>query len=114
VDRIMQYVRELRPSEDEQAQIELAVQEAVANAVVHGCAADRSQSVHCTVMAEADGSLTISVHDPGPGFDAGSLTSPFSEDGLASSHGRGILMIRQLMDEVSFAHNGAELIMRKR
>jgi serine/threonine-protein kinase RsbW len=56
----------------------------------------------------------IVVRDPGPGFRPDSLPNPVVGENLFSSHGRGIYMINQLMDEVSFRRGGTEIHMRKR
>src|SRR5580704_11632573 len=55
--------------EDEVMRVELALQEALANAVRHGCRNDPSKKVLCCVTLNAAGELVIVVRDPGPGFD---------------------------------------------
>ena len=99
--------------EDKQLQTELAVQEAVANAVLHGCGGDPSKTVRCQVSRDAEGRVLIVVSDPGPGFDISSLPDPRLEENLHRDHGRGIYLIRQLMDEVEFQRNGSEIRMWK-
>jgi serine/threonine-protein kinase RsbW len=55
----------------------------------------------------------IVVRDPGQGFKASEVPNPLATENLESNHGRGIYLINQLMDEVSFERNGAEIRMRK-
>jgi serine/threonine-protein kinase RsbW len=54
------------------------------------------------------------VRDPGTGFDPEKIPSPLVGDNLYASHGRGIYLINQLMDEVQFKRGGTEIWMRKR
>jgi serine/threonine-protein kinase RsbW len=55
----------------------------------------------------------IVVRDPGAGFSPSEVPNPLAAENLHSHHGRGIYLINQLMDEVSFDRNGAEIRMRK-
>lgn len=113
VERIMAIAGELRFPEEKQAEIGLALQEALANAVIHGCKRDRSKTVYCWVAADPSGNLVIVVRDSGPGFDPAAIPKPNVGEQLYADHGRGIFMIGRLMDEVRFAREGTELHMRK-
>ncbi len=95
-------------------EIELALQEALANAIRHGCHGDPTKLVQCCVTYGDTGDLLIVVRDPGPGFDVNSVTNPLDEANMLKPHGRGIFLMNQLMDEVRFADGGRELQMRKR
>ncbi len=57
--------------------------------------------------------VVIVVRDPGAGYTASAVPNPLAAENLHSDHGRGIYLINQLMDEVSFERNGAEIRMRK-
>jgi len=57
--------------------------------------------------------MLIVVRDPGPGFDPKNLPSPIDGREIFSTHGRGIYLINQLMDEVRLLRGGAEIHMRK-
>lgn len=92
--------------------VSLAVQEALANAVVHGSGRDRHKTVECWIARGQKGILIV-VRDSGAGFDPNAIPNPLSEQHLSADHGRGIHMIRQLMDDVHFQRNGAEIHMRK-
>ena len=113
VDRIMTLVRDMGCAEGVEHEIELAVQEAIANAVVHGCEGDPERSVQVTVGCDQDRGMIIMVRDPGTGFDPESIPSPLVGENLYASHGRGIYLINQLMDEVRFEKGGTEIWMRK-
>ena len=99
--------------EDKLMQIELALQEALANAIRHGCKGDPSKQVQCCVSCDDSGEVLIVVRDPGPGFDPAAVPHPLEKQNLLKSSGRGIFLINELMDEVTFADRGRELAMRK-
>lgn len=103
----------LQISEDKQHQILLAVQEALANAVVHGCRNDASKEVCCHMEWYSDGRILIVVIDPGDGFLPEEVADPVHPDNLFADHGRGLYLIRELMDEVSFHDKGNEIRMWK-
>jgi anti-sigma regulatory factor (Ser/Thr protein kinase) len=103
-------LREL--DESKQMELALALQEALANAVVHGSGRDPSKTVECWV-AHGCGGILVVVRDSGPGFSPEGVPDPLGEQQLGSDHGRGLHMIRQLMDDVHFLRNGAEIHMRK-
>ena len=100
-------------SEDEQFAIETALREALANAILHGAKSDPSKKVFGSLQLEPAGALSINIRDPGRGFDPSHVPDPLHRDNLSSDHGRGLYLIRQLMDEVHFVHGGREIQMRK-
>jgi serine/threonine-protein kinase RsbW len=114
VRSIMKLVREMKCADGREDDIELALSEALANAVVHGAASDPSKIVECDVACDEEHGMLIVVRDPGPGFDPAKLSDPSSGENIYASHGRGIYLINQLMDEVQFRKNGAEIHMIKR
>lgn len=113
VDGVMQIAREMKCTQGNEFQIELALREALANAIVHGCKNDASKKVECCVACTESSDVVILVRDPGEGFIPSALPNPLAAENLHSTHGRGIYLINQLMDEVSFERNGAEIRMRK-
>ncbi len=114
VEQIMQAVREMKSVNGKEDAIELSLQEALANAVVHGAKEDPTKVVECLVAYEEQRGILIIVRDPGPGFDPGKIPSCTVGENLYSNHGRGIFLINQLMDEVQFRKNGTEIHMVKR
>lgn len=114
VEQVMQAVREMKCVNGKEDAIELALQEALANAVVHGAKEDPSKTVECLVACDEQRGILIIVRDPGPGFDPGAIPSCTMGENLFSNHGRGIFLINQLMDEVKFHKNGTEIHMVKR
>jgi serine/threonine-protein kinase RsbW len=113
VSWIMRFVGELEYATGKEFEIEMALREALANAVLHGCGEDPSKKVECTVTGDRDEGITIVVRDPGNGFDPAALPSPTEDANLHAEHGRGILLITKLMDEVKHEQNGSVIRMRK-
>ena|SRR5271157_1360690 len=114
VQSVMKVVREMKCADGREDEIELALSEALANAVVHGASADPAKIVECDVACDQEHGMLIVVRDPGPGFDPSRLANPCVGENIYSSHGRGIYLINQLMDEVQFHKNGTEIRMIKR
>ncbi len=114
VDRTLESVREMGCAREDEINVETALREALANAIVHGCRHDANKSVQVSVMCEPDRGILVVVRDPGPGFSPESLPNPVIGKNLYSSHGRGIYMITRFMDEVYFDRGGTEIYMRKR
>ena len=114
VRSVMNVVREMGCAAGSEDDIELALAEALANAVVHGAKNDPSKVVECDVARNEQGALVIVVRDPGPGFDPSTIANPCVGENIYSNHGRGIFLINQLMDEVRFHKNGTEIHMIKK
>jgi len=114
VRSVMEVVRETKCASGREDDIELALTEALANAVVHGAGADPSKVVECDVACDQAQGMLIVVRDPGPGFDPRNIPDPCQGKNIYSHHGRGIFLINQLMDAVQFHKNGTEIHMIKR
>jgi serine/threonine-protein kinase RsbW len=114
VAQIMESVCAMKCAEGKEEAIELALQEALANAVVHGAKEDPSKIVECVVACDEQRGILIIVRDPGQGFDPQAIPACTMGENLFSNHGRGIFLINQLMDEVQFHKNGTEIHMVKR
>ena len=112
-DAISECLVRLKVSEEKQLEIGLAVQEALSNAVVHGCKKDASKEIHCRLQCDPLGRIAIIVTDPGPGFSPELVSDPRQGENVYADHGRGVYLIRQLMDEVHFENSGNEIRMWK-
>jgi len=110
---IMQIIKEMKCGAGKELDIELALHEALANAVIHGCRKDPSKEVEVCVSCDQSRGLLIVVRNPGPGFDPASIPNPTIGQNVFSEHGRGIYLVNQLMDEVHFERGGTEIHMRK-
>ncbi len=105
VKAVDQFVAEVATSagfdQDSALDIQIAVHDAVLNAVVHGNGQDESRRVRLEVVPSV-GALGVLVEDEGLGFDPGDVPDPLSSQNVCKGHGRGILFMRSLMDEVRF------------
>ena len=86
-------------SEDEVMSIAMAVREAVVNAVLHGNAYDPAKKVTLALEQNQEG-LVITIRDQGRGLDLDSVPNPVDPENLLKQSGRGIFLMRSLMDEV--------------
>ena len=113
VDQVMAFIARFRNSDGSELNIEMALREALANAVVHGNRQDLRKSVYVACRCSTDGEVAITVEDEGPGFDAESVADPTTAENRQLTQGRGIYLMRMLMDEVRFAQGGTIVYMRK-
>jgi serine/threonine-protein kinase RsbW len=100
--------------EDERFHVTMAVREAAVNAVLHGNEYDPGRKI--AVGLENTGkSLVFTIADQGNGFIPDEVPDPLAPENLMRGTGRGIFLIRQLMDEVHFRqlHPGTELTLVK-
>ena len=114
VDMVMSFVSKFRKGDGSEANIEIALHEALTNAVVHGSHEDPNKRVYLLCRCNIDGEVSITIRDQGQGFESRGITDPTTSENLLSTHGRGIYLMRTLMDEVSFDEGGAVVRMRKK
>jgi serine/threonine-protein kinase RsbW len=113
VDRVLELAERVQCSSNKELEVETALREALANAILHGCKGDVTKKVECCVACDEGRGILIVVRDPGTGFDPESLPSPVIGQNIFSAGGRGIYLINELMDEVRFERGGTEIHMRK-
>jgi serine/threonine-protein kinase RsbW len=113
VEQLMRFIASFRNSDGSELDIEMALREALANAIVHGNQQDPRKAVYVACRCTTDGEVSITVEDEGPGFDADSLVDPTSQENRLLTHGRGIYLMKTLMDEVCFEQGGAVVYMHK-
>ncbi|HKP85433.1 MAG TPA: ATP-binding protein [Blastocatellia bacterium] len=102
-------------NEDDASWIELAVHEAVINAITHGNKNADDKQVEVRFVTEHD-TLTVFVRDYGAGFDPAHLPDPTNSANLLNPSGRGIFYMRTFMDEVehSLHPEGGSLVRMKK
>ncbi len=113
VENIMKFAGEMECGCGKEFEVETALREALANAIIHGARSDASRRVEICVACDESRGMLIVVRDPGNGFDPASLPNPLHGENVYAGHGRGIYLINQLMDEVRFEKGGTEIHMRK-
>ena len=117
VDEFMRFVRffveQCGTAKEAEEGIEIAISEALANAMIHGNHENQEKQVHIVCRCSMDGEVLISVRDEGEGFDSRAVPDPTEAQRLLLTHGRGLHLMKALMDEVSFEENGTVVRMRK-
>lgn len=99
-------------SQEEVFNIKLALQEAMVNAVKHGNKSDPHLSVVAKVEANTQ-RVVIEIVNEGEGFDAARIPDPTRSENLLKTSGRGLFLIRKLMDEVVYFDCGRGIRMIK-
>jgi len=87
--------------EDTRHWVDVAVREAVANAIKHGNAQDPGKQVHVDLFREGD-EVVIQVEDEGAGFDPEQLRNPLAPENLLKPNGRGIFYMKSFMDDIHY------------
>jgi serine/threonine-protein kinase RsbW len=111
---ILQGLRRTRCPCGDLDEIRLALREALNNAVKHGSALDPSKKVHVHCRCDAEQGFWISIRDEGRGFNPEVVPDPTAPENLERFSGRGLYMIRELMDQVEFYDHGREIQMSRR
>lgn len=114
VEQLMRFISRFRMAGGNDVEIEVALREALVNAIVHGNEEDPNKFVYVKCRCTRDGEVSITVEDEGNGFEHETVPDPTSPDNRLRSNGRGIHLIRMLMDEADFEQSGSVLHMRKR
>ncbi|HEX4542804.1 MAG TPA: ATP-binding protein [Candidatus Acidoferrum sp.] len=113
VDRLMWLIEGSHCVTGEEPAVELALREALNNAVVHGNGMDAHKLVHVRCRCELRNGISLTISDQGQGFDPNVIPDALAVENLEAEHGRGIHVMKMAMDEVSFERGGAEVHMRK-
>ena len=93
--------------------IRLALEEALINAVKHGNKFDKAKKITVTADVGAE-RAAITVADEGVGFNPAAIPDPTADENLEKPCGRGIMLMRAYMDEVSYNERGNEVRLVKR
>lgn len=111
--RILSGIERYRLDEGRLFDIRLCIEEAVRNAMVHGNHDDAKRMVKATYWV-ASGELSIEIEDEGPGFDHAGVADPTTEPHILKGSGRGVYLIKKLMDRVEYNNKGNKVLMVKR
>ena len=104
-------ISDLKLSEEQKNNVELAVAEAAANCILHGNKNDETKKVYIKILI-SDDQLDISFKDEGNGFNPDEVPDPTVPENILKGSGRGIHIMRSLVDDLkyNFSNNGTELI----
>jgi serine/threonine-protein kinase RsbW len=113
VDRLMRLIAGSQCVPGREFDVELALREALGNAVVHGNQEDPKKKVHIRCRCGPGKGISIIVTDQGKGFDFEKVRANGVTADPAAAHGHGIQLIEAYMDDVHFTEHGSEVHMRK-
>ena len=113
VERLMRLIEGSHCITGEESAVELALREALNNAIIHGNRLDARKLVHVRCRCKVGEGISLVVSDQGQGFDPLTVPDPLAVENLGKDRGRGIYLMRLAMDEVSFEQRGAEVHMFK-
>jgi serine/threonine-protein kinase RsbW len=114
VEQLMRFIARFRLADGSEWDIETALREALANAIVHGNQQDAHKCVYVACRCTTDGEVSITVQDEGSGFENGTVPDPTGPGNRLLTYGRGIYLMRTMMDEVRFEQGRAFVFMRKK
>ena len=114
VERILRFVARAELSPERRDDLAVALAEALSNAAVHGHGLDSRRTVRVAV-AVSPGCAVVEVSDSGGGFDSGAAPDPTDPSRHLIPRGRGIFLMRRLVDEVAYnaAGNTVRLTVRQ-
>jgi serine/threonine-protein kinase RsbW len=93
--------------------VNLAVEEALVNAIKHGNQEEPSKQVHVEFRLNDEG-FFVRIADEGEGFDPTEVPDPTADENLDRPGGRGIMLMRNFMSRVEYNSLGNEVVMEKR
>ncbi len=102
-------------SEEDRDSLAIAVTEVGNNAIIHGNKRDPNKQVHLNITV-SEGEICVIIRDEGVGFNPDTLSNPLDPENLLRESGRGVFIVRSLMDEVNFdfSRGGTEITLIKR
>ena len=105
---------EMNLIDEESDNLAISVSEAVANAIIHGNKLDKNKKVNISIFVKNNG-VTVKVKDQGSGFEPKKLKNPIHPENISKEFGRGVFILRNLMDTVdfNFTKSGTEVIFSK-
>lgn len=112
IDTVMRQLEETGWSGKECFAINLALEEALVNAVQHGNKSDPAKTVHVSCRL-TDDRFYCRVEDEGEGFNPDDVPDPTDEDHIMIASGRGVLLIRNFVSRVKWNERGNVLELEK-
>ncbi len=114
IERIMESIAAMPGFHGSLEEIKLALTEAVANAIIHGNKRNPDKKVEVYGICEDGQKLVLTITDQGEGFDPATVPDPTTADKLSRGGGRGIFLIRELMDHMEYRKGGRQMVISKR
>ncbi len=95
------FCKDINLTDDQLANVLLAVTEATTNAIIHANKCDQSKMVTINVKVN-ETKLVVKVKDEGEGFDPADIPDPTEPENLLNESGRGVFLMRVYMDNVEY------------
>jgi len=111
IEQILNVAKDVRLSRDRLSDLAVALAEALSNAAIHGNKLDRNKHVHIRVSVLPGVRAVIDVKDDGPGFEVSELSDPTRPERLLTPGGRGVFLMRQLVDHVEYLDRGSRVVL---
>ncbi len=112
IERVLQAFATLGKVSEDIFEIKLALEEGLTNAMRHGNKLEPDSFVSVSVKIGPK-QVLIDIHDEGKGFDFKNIPDPTARENSARASGRGVFLMRRIMDTVDFYDNGSGLRMVK-
>lgn len=112
IDELMQALNTLGWEGADLFRIQMAIEEAMVNAMEHGNKRDTAKKVHLKFRVTPD-LAWMQIEDEGCGFDHRNVADPTEEERLEQPRGRGVMLMRELMNEVIYNDCGNQVTMVK-
>ena len=111
IEQVLNLVRDVRLSKDRLSDLAVALAEALSNAAIHGNQLDRNKHVHIRVTVFPGERAVVDVKDDGRGFEVSGLSDPTRPERLLTPGGRGVFLMRQLVDRVDYLDGGSRVVL---
>ncbi len=106
IEQILSAVKHVRLSQDRLSDLAVALAEALSNAAIHGNKLNPERKVQVRVAVLPGSRAVIEVQDDGSGFDHARVSDPTDPERLLTPGGRGVFLMRQLVDRLEYERNG--------
>ena len=110
---ILDSLKSLGVDDSRAFEIKLCVEEAVRNAIVHGNKSDPKRQIKFSYWINDD-TVNIEIEDEGSGFKPELIKDPTKDENLTRNSGRGVYLIKKLMDNVEYVGSGNKVRISKR
>lgn len=111
VEQILNAAKDVRLSRDRLNDLAVALAEALSNAAIHGNQLDRNKRVQIRVSVLPGVRALIDVRDEGGGFELSRLSDPTRPERLLTPGGRGVFLMRRLVDRVEYLDGGSRVVL---